>query len=88
MSIVDLPDEVVSVKDYEEDVYLRYLPADLVWFLRSPDRLNAQPSFFRFIDRRLRYEEWSLTDPLTGVAFWMSLLADMLNPEERKKRLR
>jgi predicted ATP-grasp superfamily ATP-dependent carboligase len=83
-----LGEEPREVKDYEEDVYLRYLPADLVWFLRSPDRLRAQPSFFRFIDRRLRYEEWSLTDPLTGVGFWMSLLADMLNSAERKKRLR
>ncbi len=77
-----------KVNEYEPDVYLRYLPADLVWFLRSPDRWRASPSFFRFIARRLRYEEWSLADPLTGVGFWLSLLIDMLKPEERRKRLR
>jgi len=83
-----LGEEPRQVNAYEADVYLRYLPADLVWFLRSPNRFRARPSFFRFIARRQRYEEWSLGDPLTGVGFWLSLLTDMLKPEERRKRLR
>ncbi|HET6277406.1 MAG TPA: hypothetical protein VFG08_01335 [Candidatus Polarisedimenticolia bacterium] len=83
-----LGEEPRDVSEYEPDVYLRYLPADLVWFLRSPERFRARPSFFRFIARRLRYEEWSLGDPLTGFGFWLSLLADMASREERRKRLR
>lgn len=74
--------------EYSEDVYLRYLPADLVWFLRSPERFRARPSFFRFISKGLHYEEWSLRDPLAGVGFWGSLLLDMIDPAARRSRLR
>ena len=77
-----------DVGEYRTGVFLRYLPADLAWFLRSPDRFRANPSFFRFFSRDLHYEEWSLRDPLTGFGFWISLLLDMLDPAARKSRLR
>jgi predicted ATP-grasp superfamily ATP-dependent carboligase len=77
-----------EVRDYRTDVFLRYLPADLVWFLRSKERFRARPSFFRFLSKDLHYEEWSLRDPLTGVGFWCSLLLDMLDPAARRSRLR
>jgi len=73
---------------YREEVYLRYLAADFVWFLRSRDRLRARPSFFRFFSKGLCYEEWSRRDPLTGVGFWVSLFLDMLDPTTRRNRLR
>ncbi|MBI4241867.1 MAG: ATP-grasp domain-containing protein [Candidatus Rokubacteria bacterium] len=75
-------------REYRENVFLRYLPADLIWFLRSPERFRARPSFFRFISKDLHYEEWSLRDPLAGVGFWGSLLLDMLDPAARRNRLR
>ncbi len=74
--------------DYRPNVFLRYLPADLVWFLRSGDRFRTRPSFFRFIARDLFYEEWLLRDPLTGVGFWIALLLDMVDPLKRRGRLR
>ena len=77
-----------EVHDFEENVYLRYLPADLVWFIKSDERFRARPSFFRFFSRRLYYEEWSLRDPLTGVGFWLSLLIDMLDASARRQRMR
>jgi len=77
-----------EARRYRMDVYLRYLPADLAWFLRSPDRFRARPSFFRFLAKDLHYEEWSLRDPLVGVGFWGTLILDMLNPTERRNRLR
>ncbi len=75
-------------REYRENVFLRYLPADFIWFLRSPERFRAGPSFFRFIAKDLHYEEWSLHDPLTGVGFWGSLLLDMIDPAARRNRLR
>jgi hypothetical protein len=75
-------------REYRENVFLRYLPADLAWFLRSPGRFRARPSFFRFISKDLHYEEWSLRDPLTGVGFWGSLLLDMIDSSARRSRLR
>lgn len=77
-----------EARDYREGVFLRYLPADLVWFLRSPGRFRVSPSFFRFVSRDLHYEEWSSRDPLTGFGFWGSLLLDMLHPAARRSRLR
>jgi D-aspartate ligase len=74
--------------EQEDGVYLRYFPADIVWFLRSADRLRARPSFFRFLGRRLYYEEWSMRDPLAGVGFWVSLLLDMTDRQARRQRLR
>jgi predicted ATP-grasp superfamily ATP-dependent carboligase len=74
--------------EYRENVFLRYMPADLAWFLRSPERFRARPSFFRFISKDLHYEEWSLRDPLAGVGFWGSLLLDMIDPAARRSRLR
>jgi predicted ATP-grasp superfamily ATP-dependent carboligase len=83
-----LGEEPRRLREYESDVFLRYLPADVVWFLKSANRFRARPSFFRFFGARLHYEEWSLADPLTGVGFWGSLLLDMLSPAARKHRLR
>ncbi len=77
-----------DAREYRTGVFLRYMPADLVWFLRSKERFRARPSFFRFFSKDLHYEEWSLRDPLTGVGFWASLLLDMLDPAARRMRLR
>ena len=33
-------------------LFLRYLPGDLMWLVRSENRFRAQPSFFRFGDRQ------------------------------------
>lgn len=83
-----LGEDVREIPDYPEGVYLRYLPMDLAWFARSPDRFRSKPSFFRFFGRRIHYEEWSLRDPLTGFGCWAALLKDMMNTEQRRLRLR
>src|SRR6266581_924189 len=71
LALGEVPHEA---RNYRPDVFLRYLPADLVWFLRSGERFRTRPSFFRFFSRNLFYEEWSLRDPFTGVGFWIALL--------------
>lgn len=83
-----LGEEPREVKEYTPDVFLRYLPADLVWFLRSRNRLRVRPSFFKFFGKHLHYEEWSLRDPMTGLGFWLLLVKDMFDPAQRKRRLR
>ena len=77
-----------EVRRYRTDLFVRYLPMELAWFVRSPDRFRARPSFFRFFSANVRYEEWSLRDPLVGVGLWASLLTDMLDPVKRKWRWR
>jgi D-aspartate ligase len=83
-----LGEEPREIRDYPADVFLRYMPMDLAWFVRSPERFRARPSFFRFFGKNLHYEEWSSRDPLTGVGCWAALLIDMLDPAMRRARLR
>jgi predicted ATP-grasp superfamily ATP-dependent carboligase len=40
-------ENVQPVCDYTEGKFLRFGPTDLMWFLRSRDRFNANPSFFK-----------------------------------------
>ena len=40
--------EVPQVKQYQEGIFLRHPGIDLIWFLKSPDRFKAKPSWFRF----------------------------------------
>ncbi len=78
--------ELHESKHFATDIFLRYLPADIAWFIRSKKRFRAEPSFFRFFAKNLHYEEWSWHDPLTGLGLWLLLLKDMIDPQQRKKR--
>lgn len=74
--------------DYRKKLYMRYFLSDCVWFLRSPERLRARPSFFWFVGRNLRYEIFSMSDPAPALAFLLWNLWRMLSPRERKFLLR
>ncbi len=75
-------------REYRKGLYLRYFLSDCVWFLRSPDRFKARPSFFWFAGRNLRYEICSWRDPAPAVAFLLWFLLRLLKPRERKFLLR
>jgi predicted ATP-grasp superfamily ATP-dependent carboligase len=81
-------EEVPPTFDYRAGVYLRYLPADIMWFIRSPDRFRARPSFFRVLGRDLNYEIMSLSDPGPFLAYCLSMGISMLDRQQRRRRLR
>jgi predicted ATP-grasp superfamily ATP-dependent carboligase len=70
------------VTDYPEDRYLRFLPTDLMWFLRSPDRFKTKPGFFRSFDSNVTHTLFENGDigPLFGYA--MENLALLFNPKK------
>lgn len=74
--------------EYRKGLYLRYFLSDCVWFLRSPERWRARPSFFWLAGRELRYEICSWSDPGPALAFVLWNLWRLLNPRERKFLLR
>lgn len=37
---------------------LRHLGFDVLWFLKSPDRFKAKPSWFKFFGKDLYYQDW------------------------------
>jgi predicted ATP-grasp superfamily ATP-dependent carboligase len=49
---------VQPVLDYPKNRFLRFLPGDLLWFLRvtNRQRFGTWPSWFRFLDDRTRYQ--------------------------------
>jgi hypothetical protein len=67
---------------------MRYFLSDCVWFLRSPDRFKARPSFFWFFGRNLRDEIFSWADPLPTVAYFLVFFSRLLSRKERKFLLR
>jgi len=79
-----LGEPFAPVLEYKTGVFLRYLPADLIWFLRSKDRFRAKPSFFWFMGKNLTDEVLSLKDPGPAFAYFLTMARSVLNPNERR----
>ncbi|ABL66605.1 carboxylate--amine ligase [Chlorobium phaeobacteroides] len=45
------------------NVYVRYLGLDILWFLKSVNRFNSNPSWFKFIGKDICFQEGGLDDP-------------------------
>lgn len=65
---------------------LRHLGFDVLWFLKSPDRFKAKPSWFRFFGSDTYYQDW-----LCGnfkAFFWGTWgnFKKQMNPEFRKAK--
>ena len=76
-------EDVKPVCDYQAGVYLRYFSADVMWFLRSPNRLRAKPSFFWLFGKKLRDEIFSIKDPGPGIGYCLGKFASRFNRRER-----
>ena len=74
--------------NYKKGLYLRYFLSDCVWFIRSPNRFKARPSFFWFFGRNLRDEIFSWADPLPTVAFVVVFFSRLFNARSRQAMLR
>lgn len=49
---------------YKENIKLRFLLMDFMWFIASPQRFNSKNSWFKFWDKNLFYQDTSISDPL------------------------
>ena len=74
---------VPSVLEYKVGVFLRYLPADIMWFIKSQNRFRTQPSFFWFWGKNLRDELLSLSDPGPALAYFFSQAASRFDEKQR-----
>ena len=64
---------------------LRYMGTDIMWFLKSPMRFKAKPSWFKFIGGDLYYQDIYCKDCST---WWTWLAEGMLKISKRNKKLR
>lgn len=76
-------EELRSYPDYEMGVTMRYVPLDLLWFLYSPDRFRAKPSWFRFFGRGLCYQVLSATDPGPFLSLGLGGIRKLMSPQVR-----
>lgn len=65
---------------------LRHLGFDVLWFLKSPDRFKAKPSWFRFFGKNTYYQDWLRGN--FSAFFWGTWgnFKKQLNPEFRKAK--
>ena len=71
---------------YESGKRLRHLGFDVLWFLKSPDRFKAKPSWFKFFGKDLYYQDWIRGD--FGAFFWGTWgnFKKQMDPEFRKAK--
>lgn len=55
---------------YTPGKILRYLGIDILWFLQSPKRFTAKPSWFSFFGRNVFYQDIYINDPSTWITWW------------------
>jgi carbamoylphosphate synthase large subunit len=67
------------VLEFKSDIYGRWLfPGDLLHFLKNPDRLRMEPSFFWFFGPNLFYDILSLADPAPTLGILVESLRRMV----------
>jgi predicted ATP-grasp superfamily ATP-dependent carboligase len=79
-------EEVQPDKNFKVGMYLRYLPSDIMWFLKSKDRFKAKPSFFKFYSRNMKYEICSMKDPGAIIGYLLHSLLLKFNKNEKQNR--
>jgi len=75
---------VTEFFNYKIGKYLRYLHTDILWFLKSPNRFKAKPSFFNFwcsVD-----QIWSIKDPWPWFTYTFQSLFK-IKKDKKKRRL-
>jgi D-aspartate ligase len=76
--------EVEPVNGYRSGIYLRNPGMDFLWFLKSKDRLQADPSWFWLLGKNLTYEVLSVYDPGPAIAYSLANLRDLFSAEARR----
>jgi predicted ATP-grasp superfamily ATP-dependent carboligase len=84
---IALGEPFAPVLDYRKGVFLRYLPADILWFVKSSERFRSNPSFFWFVGKDLSDELFSLKDPGPAIAYLIAKAGSLLSPDERRYHL-
>jgi predicted ATP-grasp superfamily ATP-dependent carboligase len=81
---------VEPVTHYPVNRFLRFLPGDLLWFLRVDrrQRKNTWPGWFRFFDRETAYQLIRAHDPGPFMGYLLENAASMMDAGIRRERLR
>ena len=83
-------ESVEPVEDYPKNRFLRFLPGDLMWFLRVDNkrRFGTWPSWFNFFDAHTSYQICNLSDPGPLIGYIMENLQILFDHRSRRERFR
>jgi predicted ATP-grasp superfamily ATP-dependent carboligase len=76
--------EIPAVNDYQENVYLRHDGLDILWFLRSKERFQTDPNWFRFFGKNVKYQVMCADDPWPTFAYLAANIRDLFIQEARR----
>ena len=71
---------------YKEGVALRHLGFDMLWFIKSPNRFNTKPCWFKFFGSKVHYQDFHFWDQKP---FWVGTYHNfkkLFNPEFKKAK--
>lgn len=71
--------------EYNSGKTLRYMGIDIMWFLKSRNRLKNNPSWFHFFGKDIYYQDIYQKDPST---WWTWLIEGIGKLKTRNKRIR
>lgn len=72
--------------EYRENIYMRNLATEIVWFLSSKNRFRSTPNWFNFWGSQIYYADGTWKDPLPFLGGLLGGLNKLLNPEFRKAK--
>lgn len=83
--------DVATGKELKEYVYkpgqkLRHIGFEILWFRYSKNRFKTKPSWFRWIDWKLSFQDFSWRDPLPFFYGTWGNIKKQMNPEFRKAK--
>lgn len=76
--------DVTEYNSYEIDRRLRYMHTDVLWFIKSPNRFKANPSWFSW--KRTTDQIWSWKDPWPWFTYTIAGISKYRVESKKRKR--
>lgn len=76
--------KVTDYTNYKKGICLRYMHTDLLWFIESPDRFRAKPSWFSW--KNTTDQIWNPRDPLPWFGYTIEGLLKFGKEKKKRKR--
>lgn len=82
--------KILREYEYKPGQKLRHIGFEILWFIYSKNRFSAKPSWFKWVDRNLTFQDFSWRDPLPFFYGTIGNIKKQMSPEFRnaKKGLR
>ena len=86
--VYDTLDKEIPNQHYIPGKKVRYFAMDVLWFIFSKDRFKIKPSWFKFFEKNLYYQDGSWKDPFTMFAGILMGVVKYLNPNFLKSKVK